>query len=87
MSVEVDVYNDGLDVVVLNNDTDTTALTLILKVLLHWLVNCTIAKSTSKIFYTGVNRKDDQVPMLLNQCQEEDVEDDEEEHIVFIGDH
>ena len=62
-------------------------LTLILKVLLHWLVNCTIAKSTSKIFYTGVNGKDDQVPMLLNHCQEEDVEEDEEEHIVFIGGH
>ena len=64
-------------------------LTLILKVLLHWLVNCTRAKSNSKIFYTGVNGKDDQVPMLLNHCQEEeeDVEDDEEEHIVFIGGH
>ena len=64
-------------------------LTLILKVLLHWLVNCTRAKSTSKIFYTGVNGKDDQVPMLLNHCQEEeeDVEDDEEERIVFIGGH
>ena len=59
-------------------------LTLILKVLLHWLVNCTRAKSTSKI-----NGKDDQVPMLLNHCQEEeeDVEDDENEHIVFIGGH
>ena len=63
-------------------------LTLISKVLLHWLVNCTRAKSTSKIF-AGVNGKDDQVPMLLNHCQEEeeDVEDDEEEHIVFIGGH
>ena len=61
-------------------------LTLILKVLLHWLVNCTRAKSTSKIF-NGVNGKDDQVPMLLNHCQEEDVEEDEEEHIVFIGGH
>ena len=61
-------------------------LTLISKVLLHWLVNCTRAKSTSKIF-TEVNGKDDQVPMLLNHCQEEDVEDDEAEHIVFIGGH